>query len=582
MIKLFLLALSAVLLLSCARVGSPVGGDRDTIAPRIIGSSIDTPRVNVSRDLKELRIAFDEYITLKDVNKNLIISPPIRKIKRILPSNLATREIVIQWEDTLQANTTYSFNFGSSIQDHNEGNVLPYYNYAFSTGEKIDDLYISGEVTDAMQIRAASAKVSKVVGLYQEKDSMDYREKPYYITRVDDDGYYELNYLSPGSYRIVAFEDENANSVYDPGKEKVGFRKEPVVLGNSISGLPIQLYPSKKALRYVEMKEIPGGILMLFEGNPAKVEVLSVTEKLKDYKVTHRAKSDSVKIWFDPLKQNIGTDVTENMKFSYNADGKQDTVSVFYKRNDTNEMVISNENGSLLPPRSDFRITSNYIIDRIQPEKWTLTIDSLTATPFTARISETNPYQILVNANFTEGNKYQLTIPSKTVSSFYESTAKPYRFDFEADKIQNYGSFTVRLSNKPEAKYWLQLLDASEKVQYTTLTDASEVKFSIVKPGEYFVRILVDNNGNGHWDGADFQNQVFAEDAFVFYKKITVRPLWELVEDWDLKDTRKLDPQKPETTTPAVTTPTNPARDRNPDSRGVNPPARPERILERE
>ena len=195
MIKLFLLALSAVILLSCARVGSPIGGDRDTIAPRIIGSSIDTPRVNVSRDLKELRIAFDEYITLKDVNKNLIISPPIRKIKRILPSNLATKEIVIQWEDTLQANTTYSFNFGSSIQDHNEGNVLPYYNYAFSTGEKIDDLYISGEVTDAMQIKAASAKVSKVVGLYQDKDSMDYRQKPYYITRVDEDGYYELNYL---------------------------------------------------------------------------------------------------------------------------------------------------------------------------------------------------------------------------------------------------------------------------------------------------------------------------------------------------------------------------------------------------
>ncbi|MDF0719306.1 Ig-like domain-containing protein [Kaistella sp. PBT33-4] len=581
MLKPFYLIITALLLFSCARVGSPVGGQRDTIAPRVIGSNIDTPRVNVPVNLKELRISFDEYITLKDANKNLIISPPIRKIKRILPSSLATKEIVIQWEDTLQANTTYSFNFGSSIQDHNEGNMLPYYNYAFSTGEKIDDLYISGEVTEALQIKAVPAKVSRVVGLYQDKDSMDYRQKPYYITRVDDDGYYELNYLSPGTYRIIAFEDANSNSVYDPGKEKVGFRKEPVVVENSVSGLPISLFPSKKAFRYQEMKDMPGGVQMLFEGNPQSVEVKAVSEKLKEYKVTHRSKSDTVKIWFDALKQSIGTDVSENLRFSYAAEGKQDTVSLFYKRNPDAEMVISNDGGALLPPQTDFKVTSNYIIDRIQPEKWTLTIDSLTAVPFTARISETNPYQILVNAAFVEGNKYQLTIPSKTVSSFYESTAKPYRFDFEADKVQNFGSFTARLSNKPEARFWLQLLDSSEKVQYTTFTDAAEVKFNIVKPGEYFVRILVDNNGNGHWDEADFLNQQFAEDAYIFYKKVNIRPLWELVEDWDLKDTRRLDPVKPESTAPQATTPNTSAPVRNPQIRGTVPGTRPERTLER-
>lgn len=581
MLKPFFLILTVLLLFSCARVGSPVGGERDTIAPRVMGSNIDTPRVNVPRDLKELRISFDEYITLKDASKNLIISPPLKKIKRILPSSLATKEIVIQWEDTLQANTTYSFNFGSSIQDHNEGNMLPYYNYAFSTGEKIDDLYISGEVTEALQIKATPAKISRVVGLYQAKDSMDYRQKPYYITRVDEDGYYELNYLSPGTYRILAFEDENSNSMYDPGKEKVGFLKEPVVVENSVSGLPISLFPSKKSFRYQEMKEMPGGVLMLFEGNPQSVEVRSVSEKLRDFRVTHRPKSDSVKIWFDAVRQNIGTDVSENLRLSYVAQGKQDTVSLFYKRDATNEMTISNTEGALLPPRTDFRVTSNYIVDRIQPEKWTLTIDSLTAVPFTARISETNPYQILVNAGFVEGNKYQLTIPSKTVSSFYEATAKPYRFDFEADKVQNYGSFTARLTNKPDSRYWIQLLDSSEKVQYTTFTDAAEVKFNIVKPGEYFVRILVDNNGNGHWDEADFLNQQFAEDAYIFYKKVNIRPLWELVEDWDLKDTRKLDPIKPESTTPQAT-PANTAQPvRTPDIRGNVPSTRPARTLER-
>jgi hypothetical protein len=83
------------------------------------------------RDIKQLRIDFDEYITLKDINKNLNISPPIKNITRIVPSNIANKFILIQWKDTLQANTTYNFNFGNSIADNNEANILRYYNFVF-------------------------------------------------------------------------------------------------------------------------------------------------------------------------------------------------------------------------------------------------------------------------------------------------------------------------------------------------------------------------------------------------------------------------------------------------------------------
>ncbi|PTT39667.1 hypothetical protein DBR28_07010, partial [Chryseobacterium sp. HMWF028] len=79
-----------------------------------------------------------------------------------------------------------------------------------------------------------------------------------------------------------------------------------------------------------------------------------------------------------------------------------------------------------------------------------------------------------------------------------------------------------------------------------------KVKFDILKPGEYIVRILVDNNGNKYWDEADFANDIFAEDAYIFYKKVIVRGLWETREDWDLKDTRTLDSPKSATGTPAA------------------------------
>lgn len=544
--RFFLLFIIGILIQSCARVGSPVGGSKDTLAPKFLSSNIDTTRVNVPRDIKELRIDFDEYITLKDVSKNLIISPPIKNIKRILPSNIANKYLLIQWTDTLQANTTYNFNFGNSIADNSESNVLRYFNFAFSTGEKLDDLYISGEIKDALALKKQNTGDNKlVVGLYQVKDTINYKQKPYYITKVDDDGYYELNYLSPGKYRIIAYEDENENSIYDPGKEKVAFQKEAVEVSKSVSGLNLKLYPSKKVLKYAEMKEMPGGILMTFQGNPTDVKVLSLNDKIKDLKVTHRPKSDSVKIWFDAVKDNVGQTVTENLKFSYDADQKKDTVSVFYKYNTKNAMDISSDNGgSQLPPKTDFKISSNYVINAINPEKWTLKADSLTTQEFTARISEVNPYQIVISSNFIAGKKYQLTIPKETVSSYYTKNPQSKRFDFEADKIENYGSLTFNLQNAPASSYWLQLLDSSEKPVYQKYTKGNSVKFDILKPGEYIVRILVDNNENKYWDEADFQNEVFAEDSYIYYKVAIVRPLWDSIEDWDLKDTRVLDASK--------------------------------------
>ncbi|MCJ7933705.1 MAG: Ig-like domain-containing protein [Chryseobacterium sp.] len=551
--RFLLLFVICFLVHSCARVGSPVGGAKDTLAPKFLSSNIDTTRVNVKRDIHELRLDFDEYVTLKDINKNLIISPPIKNIKRILPSNIANKFVLIQWTDTLQANTTYNFNFGNSIVDNNESNPLRYFNFAFSTGDKLDDLYISGEVKDALQIKKKSGSTENklVVGLYQVKDTMNYKQKPYYITKVDDDGYYELNYLSPGKYKVIAFEDENGNSVYDPGKEKIGFKKEAIDVEKSISGLDIKVYPSKKPLKYSEMKETSGGIIMMFEGHPEEVKVASVNDKLKDIKVTHRPKSDSVRIWFDAVKDDLGQAATEKLLFSYDIGSKKDTVSTFYKYNKKNVMDINSDNGGgSLDPKADFRISSNYIIDKIDPSKWILKSDSLTTHEFTARISETNPYQILVQSDFVTGKKYQLTIPKETISSFYAKNTQSKRFDFDVAKIDQFGSLTFTLLNAPKTKYWIQLLDSSEKVIYQKYTSGDKVKFNILKPEEYIVRILVDNNENQYWDEADFATETFAEDAYVFYKKAVVRGLWETNEEWDLNDTRTLD--NPKGTLPAA------------------------------
>lgn len=541
--RFFFLTLFSFLLASCARVGSPVGGAKDSIPPQITGSNIDSPRVNVPRDIRELRIDFDEYITLKDINKQLIISPPLKQITKILPSGMGNKYLLIKWTDTLQENTTYNFNFGNAIVDNNEGNALGYYNFAFSTGEKIDSLFISGELKSLINEKdKKSEEGNMVVGLYQQKDSMDYRQKPYYITKADPDGYFELNYLAPGNYRVLAFEDSNSNSVYDIGKEKVGFLKEQISLDKSISGLNINLYPSKKPVKYLEMKEVPGGVLMTFEGNPDTVKILSLNENLKDYKVTHSPKSDSAMIWFNAPAQNIGIANNENLKFSYDNGVKQDSVSLFYRYNVKNEMSIANNRGNSLAPQQDFVVTSNYFVDKIQPEKWSLVSDSI-KQEFTAEISEKNPFEIYIKSDFKEGKKYSLTIPKETVSSFYETIIKSYRFDFESDKIENYGDLMVTLENEPKQKFWIQLLTETGNIAYSKYGVEKLINFKSLKPGQYNLRILVDENENGIWDFADFANNIIAEPVFIFDKKIEVRPLWEIRETWILP-TEKIEEPK--------------------------------------
>ena len=541
--KQFLLWLFASLVLvSCARVGSPVGGDKDSIPPSMIGSNIDTTRINVPRDIKKLRIDFDEYITLKDVSKNLIISPPIQYSK-IIPSSTGNKYLEIQWKDTLQANTTYNFNFGNSIVDLNESNILPYFNFAFSTGEKLDDLYISGTLSDALGNEKNSEGKEKnlVVGLYQVKDTMNYRQKPYYIGKDDPDGYFELNYLTPGKYKIIGFDDENNNSIYDIGKENVAFQKAEIDLQTSISGLKLKTFPSKKMAKYKEMTASVGGITMIFEGNPEKVIVKTVGEKPADYKVTHKSRSDSVKIWFDATKENIGATVSENLRFSYDTGLVQDTISVFYKKPTKDEMTVSNPFSNKLSPGADFRFSSNYIINKIQPENWKLEADSI-AQNFTAGISELDSTQVFIKSDFVVGKKYQLTVPKNTLSSFYTRSSESVRFDFEVSKAEDFGSFSAHLKNIPSQKFWIQLLNERNEPAYQQYTNQAIVKFVNLKPGSYKLRILVDNNENGIWDSADFANEVSAEDVYLFKKandkevmsKINVRQMWEINENWDL------------------------------------------------
>ena len=144
--------LTIVALMQCAKRGTPTGGPKDIAPPILVRSTPANMSINFKSN--KIRLYFDELIKLKDVQEQLIVSPPLKYNLEISPQGGASKYVEIKIKDTLKANTTYTLNFGQSIQDNNEGNPSSFLTYVFSTGDYIDSLQVSGVVKDATTISA--------------------------------------------------------------------------------------------------------------------------------------------------------------------------------------------------------------------------------------------------------------------------------------------------------------------------------------------------------------------------------------------------------------------------------------------
>ena len=222
-LQLVLVAGLLLFVVQCAKRGTPTGGPKDETAPVLVRA--DPPNNTTNFNGKEIRIEFDEYIKLKDLSKNLIISPPMDPKAQISPQGSASRYIDIQITDTLESNTTYVFNFGESVTDNNEGNPFSFFKYVFSTGDYIDSLTVTGVIRDAI-LREPDNYVT--VMLYEAdstyRDSVVYKEVPRYVTNtLDSSVVFELSNVKAGRYKLVAMKDDASNYTFQPDKDKIAF-----------------------------------------------------------------------------------------------------------------------------------------------------------------------------------------------------------------------------------------------------------------------------------------------------------------------------------------------------------------------
>jgi len=205
-----------LLVMSCAKIVTPTGGPKDVTPPEIKSSLPE----NYSTRFKtnEVKITFDEFIQLKDINKSLIISPPLSE-KPII--RVKGKTLIIRFETELNDSTTYNIYFGEALQDFNEGNPYKNFQYVLSTGDFIDSLAITGKVLNSFNLTPVEGVY---VMLYSDlADSVPYKQIPEYLSKTDKNGVYRINNIRKDTYKVFALKDGNNNYRFDVNSEEIGF-----------------------------------------------------------------------------------------------------------------------------------------------------------------------------------------------------------------------------------------------------------------------------------------------------------------------------------------------------------------------
>jgi hypothetical protein len=514
----------------CAKKGRPSGGLRDTIAPVILRSAPENFTTNFKNN--EIRITFDEFIKLKDISKELIISPPLKYAPIITPLSVS-KVLKIKILDTLKNNTTYSFNFGNSIQDNNEGNLFPNYKYVFSTGSYIDSLTLKGTAIDAL---LPVTDFPTTVALYQVdqsyKDSLVFLEKPTYITTtINETNNFELSNLKQGTYQLIALKEQTRNYTFQPKTDKIGFYKDLITIPTD-SLFELRLFKEVPDFKPTRPKlESSNRISFGYEGKTDNYQITLLTQMEDDfqYQVLKQPGRDTLNFWFKPkVTKDSLVFVTKNKL-------QIDTTTVRFRELYSDSLRLTAINDRLISLGDTLKLKANTPLVAINSEKISVVTKDSLAIDFVAQINtKENAAQIVFDKQ--EEQLYSITLRNGALTDYLSNTNDSIVYRQQVKPIADFASLNLTLDNADEFPLLIELIDEKFKVVKQTYLEANApVFFEHITPGKYFIRLIVDQNKNKIWDPGNFLDKLAPERVVYYPSIIELRANWSWSETFTLK-----------------------------------------------
>ncbi len=532
--KIIFTVLSLFIVSGCAkRAGGPSGGPNDSIPPVLVNAN---PKLNsINFDSEEIRLTFDEYIKLDNVQDQLIISPPIEKnAYEIKPLSGVTKKVFLKFIDTLDINTTYTINFGNSIKDNNEGNTLTFFNYTFSTGETIDSLYIKGNISDAYDI-ATDEYVS--IHLYRIdstlNDSIIFNKLPTYISNSLDSTSYTFKNIKEGKYHIVAIKDVDNNYFFDPFYDKIGFIDSLITLPKD-SIIDFKLFKEETELiwdkpHFLNSEKIGFGYYGKLDFNRLAID--SNLPDSVDYTFTKEIEKDTIYLWltrnsFDSLNFNlIEKDTTKLTTVKF--DRKRDTL--------IDSLSITAKTANIIHLRESFKLSSNIPIKKIEDSLINIRdIDSI-SVPFATSLND-NLDEIDIKFDVSPSDNYRIFILPEAINDIKGVSNDTLEFNLTSQSLEDYGNIFLDVIRNTQSTFILQLINSDGDIirKYNDVNQNTTYNFEYIRPGEYTFRLIEDLNKNNIWDTGSYLQRVRPEPVYYFPSELEVRANWDLNETFDL------------------------------------------------
>ena len=533
---------------SCASTkAAPSGGPKDTLPPEIVAMVPAASSTGFPVEDGEITITFNEYVQVKDANKNIILSPPLEKQVK---TRIKGKSVIFTFPVALDTNTSYSLNLGQAIVDNNEGNPLYGLSYSFSTGSVLDSMMLSGTVVDAVSLFPME---NVTVALYEQAtDSTVIDTAPSAIARSDKWGYFVVKNLKPVPYYVFAYTDGNTNNRYDQGSEQIAFMDSQVTPDKVMS-------PDSKELQYCDPKDT-----VACKERPSQIQLAIFAEKntnqfVRDYKRFSKRGSyirfsapqvqidsfaiegvsddriirqmnlqrDSLVFWIagegkidDTLRvamkymktdsSGVQAPFVEKLKFVAPVEKKggrkseEERAKEREKRKDLLEFsavadkTMVEQNGIVLSFPAPVTVfdTSKIVFTTKTPKL----VESKVPFGVEEDSTEFNTYIIRPEVELIKGNEYNIIFPFATFKDVNGFTNDSTANTFTLPTDENLSSLTLEIKNV-NARYIVELINAKRTRTFRKyiIEEDCELLFPYLKADEYSIRILKTRTQMENW-----------------------------------------------------------------------------------
>jgi len=559
----------------CAKISSPTGGPKDILPPEIVKS---VP-VNGIKNFKgkKIVVTFNEYVTLDQINEKFMVSPPMKKKPEI---SLKGKSIIIEYEGDLRDSTTYTFYFQDAIRDLNEGNVFDNYSFVFSTGPVIDSLSVTGNVYTALTLDPPE---NVLIMLYSElTDSAFIKHIPDYISRADAKGYFRIDNVREGKYKLYALKDADNSKNFNLPDEEIAFLDSILLVSSERNYLPVikDTIPVKRTESKVSDTIFLKGEHKLILFQPPKTKYyLTSSSRSQAYKLNYtlslppdtsafdftipgapansyiieRSKeNDTLQIWLTDSSLYSRQIIDPIVSYPFT-----DTTGKVIQKQDTTHMrfLIPRTTRSRQKP-TPYKITSSFSAGSLRPGQQVIFYSQTPfrppdtskirlyeviekdriKVPFTLKSDTANYCRIFMISKLSPGKNYLFIADSASFGNIYGEQTDSTGYKFSVRSNDAFGKVTLTVRNF-EGNRIIQLLTGDEKpVREIQMKEDGKTEFPLLDKGTYRLRVIYDINGNRKWTTGDFNTKRQPEPVSYMPREIEIKENWENSYDWDISE----------------------------------------------